>query len=55
MTFSISDVTLEAELKDITLFEGSIESGTYTVYVGYKLSNGDIIYNGGEALYLNID
>ncbi|MDM8567753.1 tandem-95 repeat protein [Candidatus Halobeggiatoa sp. HSG11] len=54
-TVSIPNVILEGELKELVLFEGSFESGTYTVYVGYKLPNGDVIYNGGEALYLHID
>ena len=54
-THSIPNVTLEKELTGIDLFEGLFESGDYTVYIGYKLPNGDIVYNGGEALYLVID
>ncbi|MFK5969078.1 MAG: Ig-like domain-containing protein [Candidatus Marithrix sp.] len=55
ITKSIPDIQLEKNMSEIQLFEGMFASGDYTVYIGYKLDNGDIIYNGGEALYLRID
>lgn len=53
---SIPNVTLETVLKDIPLFEDNFHNdpGHYLIYVGYHLENGDIIYNGGEPLRLNV-
>ncbi len=55
ITNSIPNIQLEKDMPEIKLFEGLFERGDYTVYIGYKLANGDIIYNGGESLYLRIN
>ncbi|EDN69946.1 hypothetical protein BGP_1409 [Beggiatoa sp. PS] len=49
-------MTLEAVMKAIPLFENEFkkEPGDYVIYIGYRLDNGDIIYNGGETLRLSV-
>ena len=54
---SIPNVTLEPVLKNIPLFQDQFNNnipGYYTIYVGYRLENGDIFYNGGETLRLGV-
>ena len=54
---SIADVTLTPIMHYNPLFEGRFKndrSGYYLFYVGYRLENGNIIYNGGETLRLGI-
>jgi hypothetical protein len=51
---TIPKVTLLPKLEKIHLDEKQLSPGEYTVYIGYHLSNGDIIYNGAEPLRLKI-
>jgi hypothetical protein len=54
---SIANVTLAPIMHYNPLFEGRFKndlSGYYLFYVGYRLENGNIIYNGGETLRLGI-
>jgi len=53
----ITNVTLAPIMHYNPLFEGRFKndrSGYYLFYVGYRLKNGDVIYNGGETLRLGI-
>jgi uncharacterized repeat protein (TIGR01451 family) len=52
----IPNVTLEEVIKGIPLFEPEFkkEPGDYVIYIGYRLDNGNIIYNGGETLRLSV-
>lgn len=45
---------LEPVVNNIEIFTGSLGDyvGDYTVYVGYRLSDGSVFYNGGETLNL---
>jgi hypothetical protein len=54
---SIPNITLEPVLKNIPLFQDQFNTipGYYTIYVGYRLENGEIVYNGGETLRLGIE
>ncbi|GEM_PF-2793189 len=53
---SISNVTLEPIMRDIPIFAGLLNElpGEYEVYIGYRLNNGVIIYNGREPIRLGV-
>ncbi|OQW95923.1 MAG: hypothetical protein BWK79_00730 [Beggiatoa sp. IS2] len=52
---AVSGVVLEPVMDNLEIFNGSLYDyvGDYTVYVGYRLADGTIIYNGGEVLKLH--
>ncbi|MCP4699960.1 MAG: hypothetical protein GY862_24380, partial [Gammaproteobacteria bacterium] len=53
---TLSHVVLKDILYDLPVYTGSPANkkgaGNYVVYIGYRLSNGTIIYNGGETMDL---
>jgi len=53
---AISDVTLPVLMEEVLIFEGLLKGlpGEYVIYVGYRLKEGRIIFNGGEPLQLNV-
>lgn len=47
---TIPNVTLEPLMKDLQIFSGQLEPGNYLMYIGYRLPNGEVVYNGGEEI-----
>jgi hypothetical protein len=51
---TIPNVTLEPLLKDLQLFAGRLEADNYLMYIGYRLPNGEVVYNGGETIHIQV-
>jgi hypothetical protein len=54
---TLPDVILESRFSNLRPFENNAFyqiPGQYIIYIGYQLKNGDIIYNGGELLQVEV-
>jgi len=51
---TIPNVTLEPLMKDLQLFAGQLQPDDYLMYIGYRLPNGEVIYNGGEVIHIKV-
>ncbi len=51
---TIPNVTLEPLMKDLQLFAGQLQPDDYLMYIGYRLPNGEVIYNGGEVIRVKV-
>jgi hypothetical protein len=51
---TIPNVTLEPLMRDLQIFSGHLEPGNYLMYIGYRLSTGEVVYNGGEEIHIKV-
>jgi hypothetical protein len=51
---TIPNVMLEPLMKDLQLFAGQLEPDDYLMYLGYRLPDGEVIYNGGEIIHVKV-
>ncbi|MCP4699432.1 MAG: hypothetical protein GY862_21680 [Gammaproteobacteria bacterium] len=42
-------------VKNIDIYEGPLPAGELDIYFGYRLEDGSITYNGGEAIHIDVN